>query len=116
MLVPIDEAAVRERVRTLKAAGVEAVAVCFLHSYLNPAHEARVKEILVEEFPEAYLSVSHEVLPLYREYERFSTVALNAYVGPKTSRYIRRFADALAEEGFRHGVQLMQSSGGTASS
>ena len=113
-LVPLDEAEVRERVRELKAAGVEAVAVCFLHSYLNPAHEARVREILVEEFPEAYLSVSHEVLPLYREYERFSTVALNAYVGPKTSRYIRRFADALAAEGFRHGVQLMQSSGGMA--
>ena len=80
---PLDEDEVRERVRALKAAGVEAVAVCFLHCYLNPAHEQRVKEILLEEFPEAYLSVSNEVLPLYREFERFSTVALNAYVGPK---------------------------------
>ena len=113
-IVELDDAEVRQRVRTLKAAGVEAVAVCFLHSYLNPAHEARVRDILVEEFPEAYLSVSHEVLPLYREYERFSTVALNAYVGPKTSRYIRKFADALAAAGFKHGVQLMQSSGGMA--
>ena len=83
VLVPLDEDEVRERVRELKAAGVEAVAVCFLHSYLNPAHEQRVKEILLEEFPEAYLSVSNEVLPLYREFERFSTVALNAYVGPE---------------------------------
>ena len=58
----------------LKAAGVEAVAVCLLHSYLNPAHEQRIEEIVLEEFPEAYLSVSHEVLPLYREFERFSTV------------------------------------------
>ena len=114
ILDPLDDDEVRERVRELRAAGVEAVAVCFLHSYLNPVHEQRVKEILLEEFPEAYLSVSNEVLPLYREFERFSTVALNAYVGPKVSRYVARFADAMREAGFRHGVQLMQSSGGMA--
>jgi N-methylhydantoinase A/oxoprolinase/acetone carboxylase beta subunit/N-methylhydantoinase B/oxoprolinase/acetone carboxylase alpha subunit len=114
VLVPLDEDAVRDRVRQLRDAGVEAVAVCFLHSYLNPAHEERVKEILVEEFPEAFLSVSNEVLPLYREFERFSTVALNAYVGPKVSRYVERFAQAMRESGFAHGVQLMQSSGGMA--
>src|SRR4029077_11745530 len=109
-----DESAARDRVRQLKDAGVEAVAVCFLHSYLNPAHEQRVKEILLEEFPEAFLSVSNEVLPLYREFERFSTVALNAYVGPKVSRYVQRLADAMRDAGFGHGVQLMQSSGGMA--
>ncbi len=114
VLVPLDEDAVRDRVRQLKAAGVESVAVCFLHSYLNPAHEQRVKEILVEEFPEAFLSISNEVLPLYREFERFSTVALNAYVGPKVSRYLERFDAAMRAAGFRHGVQLMQSSGGMA--
>ena len=114
ILDPLDDDEVRERVRELRAAGVEAVAVCFLHSYLNPVHEQRVKEILLEEFPEAYLSVSNEVLPLYREFERFSTVALNAYVGPKVSRYVARFDDAMREAGFRHGVQLMQSSGGMA--
>ena len=63
VLTPLDDDEVRDRVRALRAAGVEAVAVCFLHSYLNPAHEQRVKEILLEEFPEAYLSVSNEVLP-----------------------------------------------------
>ncbi|MFN0155423.1 MAG: hydantoinase B/oxoprolinase family protein [Gaiella sp.] len=110
----LDDHEVRERVGQLREAGVEAVAVCFLHSYLNPAHEQRVKEILQEEFPEAFLSISNEVLPLYREFERFSTVALNAYVGPKVSRYVGRFADAMEEAGFRHGVQLMQSSGGMA--
>jgi len=114
VLVPLDEDAVRDRVRQLRAAGVEAVAVCFLHSYLNPAHEQRVKEILLEEYPEAFLSVSNEVLPLYREFERFSTVALNAYVGPKVSRYVERFSDAMTAAGFAHGVQLMQSSGGMA--
>src|SRR5262245_46497896 len=91
VLVPLDEDEVRERVRQLKDAGVEAVAVCLLHSYLEPAHEQRIKEILVEEFPEAYLSISSEVLPLYREYERFSTVCLNAYIGPRVTRYVERF-------------------------
>jgi len=114
VLTPLDEDEVRERVRQLHAAGVEAVSVCLLHSYLNPDHERRIKEIVLEEFPDAYLSVSHEVLPLYREFERFSTVCLNAYVGPRVARYVARFAAALQEEGFRRGAQLMQSSGGMA--
>src|SRR5207249_1089538 len=79
---------VREQVRRLRAAGVEAVAVCLLHSYLNPEHERRIKAIVLDEFPDAYLSVSHEVLPLYREFERFSTTCLNAYVGPRVPRYV----------------------------
>ena len=114
VLESLDDDEVRERVRGLKAAGVEAVSVCLLHSYLNPAHEQRVKEIVLEEFPEAYLSVSHEVLPLYREFERFSTVCLNAYVGPKVARYVERFAESMQREGFARDVQLMQSSGGMA--
>ena len=114
VLVALDEDEVRQRVRQLRDAGVEAVSVCLIHSYLNPDHERRVKEIVLEEFPEAYLSVSHEVLPLYREFERFSTVCLNAYVGPKVSRYVARFDESMREEGFRHDVQMMQSSGGMA--
>ncbi|MGD9765177.1 MAG: hydantoinase B/oxoprolinase family protein [Candidatus Binatia bacterium] len=114
VLKPLADDEVRERVRALKAAGVEAVAICLLHSYLNPEHERRIKQIVIEEFPEAYLSVSHEVLPLYREFERFSTVALNAYVGPKVSRYLDRFDAAMKDTGFARGVQLMQSSGGMA--
>ncbi len=114
VLVDLDENEVRERVRQLRDAGVEAIAVCLLHSYLNPRHEQRIKEIVLEEYPEAYLSVSHEVLPLYREFERFSTVCLNAYVGPRVSRYLARFDDAMRSAGFEHGVQLMQSSGGMA--
>src|SRR5215472_7012013 len=79
VLVPLDEERAREQVRKLKDAGVEAVAVCFLFSFLNPQHEARVAEIVREEFPDAFLSVSSEVLPPYRAYERFSTLCLNAY-------------------------------------
>src|SRR5690242_18272305 len=114
VLVELDEHEVREQVRKLRDAGVEAVSVCLLHSYLNPDHERRIKEIVLEEFPDAYLSVSHEVLPLYREFERFSTVCLNAYVGPKVSRYVARFDEALRDAGFAHEVQLMQSAGGMA--
>ena len=114
VIAELDEEEVRERVRQLRAAGVEAVSVCLLHSYLNPAHEQRIKEIVLEEFPEAYLSVSHEVLPLYREFERFSTVCLNAYVGPKVASYLERFDDSLRSQGFGSDVQLMQSSGGMA--
>ena len=114
VLVPLDEDEVRSRVRELREAGVAAIIICLLHSYLSPAHEQRVKEIVLEEFPEAYLSASHEVFPLYREFERFSTTCLNAYVGPQVSRYVARFDEALREEGFAHEVRLMQSSGGMA--
>ena len=114
VLVELDEDEVRQRVRALREAGVEAVAVCLLHSYLNPAHEQRIRDIVLEEFPEAFLSVSSDVLPLYREFERFSTVCLNAYVGPKVARYLANFDEALRSEGFERDVQLMQSSGGMA--
>ncbi len=113
-IVELEDDEVRERVRALREAGVEAVAVCLLHSYLNPAHERRVREILADEFPEAFLSVSSDVLPLYREFERFSTVCLNAYVGPRVARYLERFDGALRSQGFARDVQLMQSSGGMA--
>ena len=81
VLVPLDEEGVREAIRKLKRAGVEAVAVCFMFSFLNPAHEKRAGEIIREEWPEVFLSLSHEVIPQYREYERFTTTCLNAYVG-----------------------------------
>ena len=112
ILVELDEDEVRTRVQELKAAGVEAVAVCLLHSYLNPAHEQRVGEIIQEEFPEAYLSLSSDIVPLYREYERFSTTALNAYVGPRVSRYLGRLQSEAKRLGFKHEILMMQSSGG----
>src|SRR4051812_31530254 len=114
VLVPLDEERAREQVRKLKEAGVESVAVCFLFSFLNPAHEARVAEIVREEFPDAFLSVSSEVLPQYREYERFSTVCLNAFVGPRVSHYIGRLQEALRGMDIRTGVHLMTSASGVA--
>ena len=112
VLVPLDEDVARERVRQLKEAGVEAIAVCFLFSFLKPDHEQRVAEIIREEFPEAFLSVSSDVLPQYREYERFSTVALNAYVGPKVATYVRRLEEELRALNVRTGLHLMTSASG----
>lgn len=112
VLVTLDDDEVRTRVRELKAAGVEAIAVCLLHSYLNPSHEQRIGEIVQEEFPEAYLSLSSDIVPLYREYERFSTTALNAYVGPRVSRYLSRLQSEAQKLGFAHEILMMQSSGG----
>jgi 5-oxoprolinase (ATP-hydrolysing)/N-methylhydantoinase A len=114
VLVPLDEERARAQVRALKEAGVEAVSVCFLFSFLNPAHEQRVAEIVREEFPEAFLSVSSEVLPQYREYERFSTVCLNAFVGPKVATYVGRLQDQLTGLGVRTGLHLMTSASGVA--
>jgi N-methylhydantoinase A/oxoprolinase/acetone carboxylase beta subunit len=114
VLVPLDEEKARERVRELKEAGVEAVSICFLFSFLNPEHEQRVADIVREEFPGAFLSVSSEVLPQYREYERFSTVCLNAYIGPKVSRYVRRLEEELEAMDVRTGLHLMTSASGVA--
>jgi 5-oxoprolinase (ATP-hydrolysing) len=114
VLVPLDETAVREAVRRLRADGIEAIAVCFMFSFLEPAHEKRAGEIIAEEAPELYVSLSHELVPQYREYERFSTTALNAFVGPKTARYLRRLDHALKEEGLKAELHLIQSSGGAA--
>ncbi len=114
VLVPLDEEKAREQVRRLKDAGVDAVAVCFLFSFLNPEHEQRVAEIVRDEFPDAFLSVSSNVLPQYREYERFSTVCLNAYIGPKVSRYVRRLEEELEAMEVRTGLHLMTSASGVA--
>ena len=114
VLQPLDEEALRAAVRQLRDDGVEAIAVCFLFSFLNPAHERRAAEIIAEEAPGLYVSLSHEVIPLYREYERFSTTCLNAYVGPRTARYLDRFEQSLRAIGLGSGLHLMQSSGGAA--
>src|SRR4029079_17435943 len=97
-----------------KEAGVESVAVCFLFSFLEPKHEARVAEIVREEFPDAFLSVSSEVLPPYLAYERSSTVCLSAYIGPRVSRYVRRLEQELAAMDVKTGLHLMTSASGVA--
>ncbi len=112
ILTPLDEAEVRARIRRLRDDGCESLAIGFLFSFLNPAHERRAREIAAEEWPEAYLSVSSEVLPQVREYERFSTTAVNAYIGPGTSRYLGLLERELAEAGFAGKFLVILSSGG----
>lgn len=111
---PLDEEEVRTAARELNEAGVEAVCVCFLFSFLDPRHEQRVKEILAEELPDMHVSISHEVLPQHREYERFTTTAMNAYIAPKTSSYLRSIDDSLRELSPEADFHLMTSNGGSA--
>lgn len=112
VLKPLDEEAVRAAARKLRDQGVEAIAVCFLFSFLNPEHERRASAIVAEEHPQAFICSSHEIIAQYREFERFSTACLNAYVGPKTAGYIDRLARALKQGGLGAELHLMQSNGG----
>jgi N-methylhydantoinase A len=108
----LDEQAVREAARALRAADVAAVAICFLYSFVRPAHEVRAREILAEEFPEAFLCASHEVAPEFREFERLSTAVVNAYLGPVMRVYIERLAGRFRELGLAVAPHLTQSNGG----
>lgn len=112
VIVPLDEEQVRALVRALREQAVAAIAVCFIHSYLNPAHERRVKEIVRQEYPECAVSLSSEVLPEFREYERFSTTMMNASLVPVVSRYVNRLETRVAEMGLQAGPRIMQSNGG----
>jgi 5-oxoprolinase (ATP-hydrolysing) len=113
ILAPLDPAQVRAAARVLSAQGVQSVAVSFLHAYANPAHEQAVRALLREEFPHLGVSLSSEVDPEIREYERTCTTVCNAYVQPLVDRYLSRMEAALADRGFRGRFYLMQSSGGT---
>jgi N-methylhydantoinase A len=109
---PLDEAAVRAAIHDLRDAGVAAVAICFLYSFLDPAHEEAAYRIVNEQFPEAFVCASHEVAPEFREYERLSTTVINACLGPIMAFYIRGVADRLAALGVTASPYLTQSNGG----
>lgn len=113
---PLDENEVREAARELVEDGVESIAVCYMHSYLNTTHENRTKEIIQEEFPDVFVSTSNEVVAQFREYERFSTTAINARIAPVMSSYLKRLQERLDKYGFESAeVLIMQSNGGMAS-
>ena len=108
----LDEEAVRGIARGLAARGVQAVAILLLHSYRNPAHETRVREIVQQELPGAFVSTSHELSQEYREFERASTVAANAYIGPRVNAYLGELDTHLHEQGFGGAFYVVQSTGG----
>ena len=112
VLVPLNEDDVREAARRLVALGAEAIAICFLFSFRNPAHERRAREIIEAEFPNIFVGVSHEVDPAFREYERTVVTAFDAYVKPVIDRYLGRLEQGLARAGVGAPLQVVQSRGG----
>ena len=114
-LVPLDEGQVRAAVQTLRAQGVQAIAVCYLFSFVNPAHERRTRELCAEIAPEISVSLSSEVDPTFREYERLCVTAFDAYLGPVVKRYLAGLADTLRGLGIRAVPLIMRSRGGIVS-
>jgi N-methylhydantoinase A len=111
---PLDETELRATVRGLAKDGITALAICFLHAYANPAHERRAAQIVHEEAPHVAVSLSSEVSPVIREYERTSTTVVNAYVMTAVRDYLERLERALADLGYRGRLFVMQSAGGIA--
>ena len=108
---PLDEENVRQAVRQLKQYGVQAIAVCTLFSFINPAHENRIKEIIAEEYPEVYTTISSELAPEFREYSRMSTTVLNSYLGPVMKKYVNNFQTSVREMGIQAEPYITQSNG-----
>jgi N-methylhydantoinase A len=112
--IPLNETEVLEATRLFKRRGIKSVVVGFLFSFLNDAHERRAAEIVRAEMPDAYICTSSEVANVIREYERFSTAAMNGFVGPKTSLYLENLQQKLVDNGFRANLRVIQSNGGIA--
>ena len=109
---PLDENDVLEAIRVFRKRGIRSVVIGFLFSFINDEHERRARAIVEREMPEAYVCCSSDVANVLREYERFSTAAMNAFIGPKTSLYLTNLRDRLARQGFRANLRLIQSNGG----
>lgn len=114
-LETLDELAVRDAATRFKQEGVSAVAICFMHSPMNGEHERRASELLSQLMPDAYQTVSSELLPQLRYYDRMSTTVLNSYLGPVISRYLENLSRELSANGFGGVLLIMQSNGGVAS-
>jgi len=112
VLKPLDEASVRAAVQALLEKDCESIAVCLIHAYANPAHERRIAQIVRDAAPQVSITLSSDVLPEMKEYERTTTTTLNAYAKPVTSRYLTRLEERVRAQGFRGELLMMQSSGG----
>ena len=108
---PLDEEETRRVVRYLKEQKVAAIAVCTLFSFVNPVHELRIEEIIKEEYPEVYVTVSRKLVPEFREYSRMSTTVLNGYLGPVMKTYVRNFQNSVREMGVQVEPYITQSNG-----
>ena len=112
ILTPLDEDAVRAAAKNFRVNEITSIAVSFLHSYSNPDHENRARDLILEEYPSAQVSISSEVLAVFREYERTMTTVLNAYVMPKVSNYIRNLESSLQDNAVDSSFSIMKSNGG----
>ena len=111
-VIPLNEDEVREAARIFKRRGIEAVSICFINSFMNPAHEFRAKEILKEELPEAYICCSGDILREMKEFERMSTTTVNAYVGPILDKYLTNLTERMAQWGYLGDILIIHSGGG----
>jgi len=114
VLTELDEDEVRTAIQALKNADVESIAVCFLFSYLNPVHENRARELIEEEYPECFVTTSSSVSPQFREFERFTTATMNAFIGPKVRDYVNHLATRIGDDGIQADLHVMSSNGGVA--
>ncbi|WP_026695338.1 hydantoinase/oxoprolinase family protein [Peribacillus kribbensis] len=114
VITPLEENQVREAVAELRDKGIDSIIVNFLFSYINPGHEQRVKEIIEEEHPEAFVTISSDVSPQFREFERFTTASINGFVGPKVKNYIQNLESRLKDSGISAELHIMSSNGGVA--
>ena len=108
---PLDTAEVRKAAQKLLDNGCTAIAICFLHSYANGTNELKAKRLVQEMAPGLYVTTSHEILPVWREFERFSTAVVSAYIGPSVTRYARKLQSGLKDQGFRGRLLMMLANG-----
>lgn len=109
---PLQEQALINSLEALRDEGIEALAICFLFSFKNPDHEQRAAQLASKILPDCFISISSDIYPQYREYERTSTTVVNSYLGPKVSTYLQRMSDALVNIGVQVPLHMMQSNGG----
>jgi N-methylhydantoinase A len=112
VLRPLDHEAIGSFIRKIRDHGINSIAVCLLHAYANPIHEQQIKTLIQNLHPEAFVTISSEILPEFREYERTSTICINAYVMPKVNSYVRHLEGMLQNLGVASELYIMQSNGG----
>src|SRR3546814_1625831 len=114
-MLALDRNGLAEQISVIRSEGVASVAICFIHAYRNPAHEQETRQLLLDALPNLHVSISSEVCPEIREYERVSTTAANAYVQPQMADYLHRMQKRLESESFNGALYLVTSNGGLTS-
>ena len=116
VLTPLDEDGVRAIAAHFKENNIRSIAICFLFAFLDPRHEHRARDLVLEVYPDAFVTCSSDVSPQFREFERFTTTAINAFIGPKVRDYVTMLEDSIAKEGYGADLHIMGSNGGLATS